>query len=558
MRKGLRRRAAKHLTASHTACKVTARMTVGLLCVALAAVPCADGDVLHVQAKTAWGLAELNGQFLVTDIGSASLLLLHTDGSVISRLQTGPSEKASRPRGLCVVGDQLAYADELTLRIVYVDPSDMSVRGEIAAPGPQPMGLAFDGSALWCADHKEKRLYRLDPRTGRVFGHLPSPGHAPHAMAWSEGKLWVQDDWDNCAYRVDPTTGVIELSVALPGGTCRGILPRPGALLVVMTAKNDIVEVAYQENGGCAMSLPIDAHVRLEWPISARAKQGAPAGARAVVAVPPDTPRQTITNLRFFPEGVEVVTDEYGQQYAEWAVPPLEHGKPMTFGWEADVRVRFVRYAFVPPDHDTAAPSEPEYLASDRFITVGAPAIRELGAGLEHLHPVTALLALRDRIHERLVYKLEGGWDAADKTLARGNGSCSEYSFVLVSAARAMGIPMRLAGGTALNGAKGPADPGGERPDRIFHRWTEAHVPGWGWVPIDANRDDKRPIPPFRRLHFLALPNRVLVCSRTPLCERARLGTHYLVRLERPQGPNHWGGGPQVLWTVTEHRPWSG
>jgi hypothetical protein len=531
-------------------------MVAPLLWAVFAVLLGADGDVLHVEAKTAWGIAELNEQLFVTDCAAASLLGLHTDGSVISSMRTGESEKASRPRGLCVVGELLAYVDELTRRIIYVDATSMTARGQIPAPGPRPMGLAFDGAALWCADHKEGRLYRLDARTGRVMGYLPAPGHAPHALDWSEGKLWVQDALDHCAYRVDPATGAVEASVALPGKLPRGILVRPGALLVVMAGKNDVVEAAYREDDGCTVSLPIEAHVRLECEVKPRGKGGAPGGARCVVAIPPESPRQQIENLKFFPEGHKTIEDAHGQQYAEWEVPALEEGGQVVVGWEADVQVWAMRFGFVPRGRDVPAPIDAAYLASSHYITTGAPEIQELTAGLKALHPIPGLLALRDRILERMSYKLEGGWDPADKVLARGTGSCSEYTFVLVSAGRSMGLPMRFAGGAVLQGPKDARKPQLERIDTVAHRWAEAFVEGAGWLPVDANRDDRKS-PPFSRANFLALPNRTLVCSRTPLCENATMGTRYRAQLLRPRGSNHWHYGIKAIWTLKDIRPWT-
>ncbi len=46
-----------------------------------------------------------------------------------------------------------------------------------------------------------------------------------------------------------------------------------------------------------------------------------------------------------------------------------------------------------------------------------------------------------------------GGWNAAPMILRRGNGSCSEYSFLLMAVLRANGVPA-LCGGAGGEGGR--------------------------------------------------------------------------------------------------------
>jgi hypothetical protein len=91
------------------------------------------------------------------------------------------------------------------------------------------------------------------------------------------------------------------------------------------------------------------------------------------------------------------------------------------------------------------------------------------------------------RIHrwvgERLEYELVGGWNVAPAVVERGTGSCSEYTFVFIAMCRAAGLPARYAGAVMVRGDAASTD-------EVFHRWPEVYLPGYGWVPADAQAGD--------------------------------------------------------------------
>jgi transglutaminase-like putative cysteine protease len=81
-------------------------------------------------------------------------------------------------------------------------------------------------------------------------------------------------------------------------------------------------------------------------------------------------------------------------------------------------------------------------------------------------------------------YEMVGGWNTAPTVLERGNGSCSEYTFVYISMCRSAGLPARYVGSVVERGDYASLDD-------VFHRWVEVYLPGVGWVPIDPSRGDK-------------------------------------------------------------------
>lgn len=104
-----------------------------------------------------------------------------------------------------------------------------------------------------------------------------------------------------------------------------------------------------------------------------------------------------------------------------------------------------------------------------------------------------------------MYYELSGGWNTAPTVLTRGNGSCSEYSFVFISMCRSAGIPAKYVGSVVVRGDDASIDD-------VFHRWVEIYLPGYGWLPVDPSGGDK-PSPRDQARCFGSLSNRFLITT---------------------------------------------
>ena len=102
-------------------------------------------------------------------------------------------------------------------------------------------------------------------------------------------------------------------------------------------------------------------------------------------------------------------------------------------------------------------------------------------------------------------YELAGGWNIAPAVLARGNGSCSEYSFVYIAMCRAAGLPARYAGSVVIRGDDASWD-------NVFHRWVEVYLPNYGWIPVDPSGGDSS-WPSAQADNFGYLNNRFLITT---------------------------------------------
>lgn len=117
------------------------------------------------------------------------------------------------------------------------------------------------------------------------------------------------------------------------------------------------------------------------------------------------------------------------------------------------------------------------------------------GAGLEawlnKLHGDTKklptcefLLRLMHSIHADFEYQVreEEGVQTAEETLRLGTGSCRDFAYLFILAARRCGIAARFVSGY-LNTPNSSEIPG------ATHAWAEVYIPGAGWKGFDPTSD---------------------------------------------------------------------
>jgi transglutaminase-like putative cysteine protease len=148
------------------------------------------------------------------------------------------------------------------------------------------------------------------------------------------------------------------------------------------------------------------------------------------------------------------------------------------------------------------------YLADDTKYQIADPFIVESAkkAVGDEQNAYWVARKIFDYIIERMVYERVGGWNIAPTVLKRGNGSCSEYSFVYIAMSRAVGLPARYVGSVAIRGDDASTDD-------VFHRWVEVYLPNIGWVPIDPSGGDQ-PTPSAQASAIGFLNNRYLITTQ--------------------------------------------
>jgi transglutaminase-like putative cysteine protease len=93
-----------------------------------------------------------------------------------------------------------------------------------------------------------------------------------------------------------------------------------------------------------------------------------------------------------------------------------------------------------------------------------------------------ALVGLSEAICRNIGYERreEGTAFAPHETIARGRGACRDLAVLLAAVLRTCGIASRLASGYLCE-----LDAGNRRAAGSLHAWTEAYLPGAGWVGLD-------------------------------------------------------------------------
>jgi transglutaminase-like putative cysteine protease len=80
------------------------------------------------------------------------------------------------------------------------------------------------------------------------------------------------------------------------------------------------------------------------------------------------------------------------------------------------------------------------------------------------------------------VRRLEKGIQTPLETLARGSGTCRDFTELMIEALRLLGVPARFVSGYVYvpDRDRGDIHGGGST-----HAWVQAYLPGAGWIDID-------------------------------------------------------------------------
>ncbi len=369
--------------------------------------------------------------------------------------------------GMVSDGKSLWVVDAMQKKIHQVDPDDGTTIRSFAAPGAGPTGIAWDGMHLWVADHASNTLFRVDPETGWVVSSLPSPGPYPSALVYFDSTLWVADYQTRRLYRIK--------------------LPEK---LRVLEDEERRVRASYQ--------------------VTYRASgTGRIRKLTSYLAVPREMDGQhLLAPLRFDPAPTRMVKDRWGQEIAVFELGDLSPGEIRTVSWTGDFSLFRVRFQVqLGPMELRLDRGLAEYLSDDKKYNLQHPLLTEWLRDLvkEPSTPYRTARRIYEKLADSIVYERSGGWNNAAAVLARKTGSCSEYTFALVALLRRAGIPARYVGAISERGDNASFDD-------VFHRWAEVWMPGYGWIPVDANAGTDRD-PAVRGLYFGGRSNRHVVTT---------------------------------------------
>jgi len=249
---------------------------------------------------------------------------------------------------------------------------------------------------------------------------------------------------------------------------------------------------------------------------------------------PVKVPQQTVTQLDV--EGKPKSTvDRWGSTVLVYQRKELKPGQVMTGRWTATATIRQFEWD-LSGSGDAAnsgadafsADQQALYLRDAEAFALNDPVLQTAAqdAARARSGSVAVLEGIFDLVMDRLKYVRDGRWAPAPKVLAAGEGSCSEYTYCFVALCRANGIPARYVGGF-IGRAGQPF-----HVDTVYHRYSQAYLPGIGWVDFDPTRTDGKP---NHRLYFGRTSSLMLLTCVGDGGEGSLSGWHYL-------GAHQWNG----------------
>ena len=189
--------------------------------------------------------------------------------------------------------------------------------------------------------------------------------------------------------------------------------------------------------------------------------------------------------------------DPYGNWLSRFVFPEPVRELKIEVDLLADMTVYNPFDFFVEESAETWPFEYPEDLVEDLSIYRRAdPVGPELAAFLKtvpraRLRTVDFIVNLNAMVAGRVTYliRMEPGVQTPEETLAVASGSCRDSSWLLVQAARNLGLAARFVSGYLIQlkpDLKSLDGPSGTEVDFTdLHAWVEVYLPGAGWIGLD-------------------------------------------------------------------------
>jgi len=188
-------------------------------------------------------------------------------------------------------------------------------------------------------------------------------------------------------------------------------------------------------------------------------------------------PYQQVQSMQVSPADYTLVTDEYGNHYAEFDFSGQPAGTTQTVKIDYHVTVNELAYElsvcqgallddFIQPELHIES-------ANPQIVALASQLARGKGTVCQQVR------AFYDYIGNTLVYTYNGANWGAQAALGPMGADCTEYTDLLVALSRARGIPARYFDGLLY------LDNNTAALAQIEHAWPDVYMPASGWVALD-------------------------------------------------------------------------
>jgi len=496
-------------TRSHRSLRTAAVLTLFVAAWSRTATA-APGDVAETipsPARYPTGLAHDGSHLLVADWREAKIHRVDPSDGKVRRTWPAPTLK---PHGLTFGEGFIWVSDDHTGTIQALNPDSGIVERTFNAPERQATGLAFGDGVLYVL--AEGKIYKVLPEDGTIAGYFDAPERSCACLAFDGRYLWVSDRVKNELYMVDPTHERVINIVKAPGPYAAGIAWADDHLFNIDFQDRTIYRIGLEDERKYTLSDQRRARVEHTWALN-NYGPGAVTDLRVNIAMPMELPSQTLlSEVVFSRQPARTARDRWGQQSALFDIESVPAGTKAMVDYHVEAEVSAIRYLIMPDEVGSLA-EIPEairraYLVDGSRYRIDSPYIqkkvREIAG--DESNPYWIARKIYDHIIGSLEYQMVGGWDVPEVVLERGTGSCSEYTYTFIALCRAAGLPARYQGSVVVRGDDASID-------EAFHRWAQIYLPGYGWIPVDANRGDK-PSPADQARGFGGLSNRFLITTQ--------------------------------------------
>ncbi len=188
-------------------------------------------------------------------------------------------------------------------------------------------------------------------------------------------------------------------------------------------------------------------------------------------------PYQTVQSMQVSPKVYTPVTDEYGNQYAEFDFSGQPAGATQTVHIDYQVTVNEIGYDLSGCQGELSS----QFTQPELHIESANPQITALAKELSQGQGSACqqARAFYDYIGDHLTYTPNGRNWGAQAALGPMGADCTEYASLLAALSRAQGIPARYFEGLLY--LDQIADPQAT----TEHAWTDVYMPAAGWVALD-------------------------------------------------------------------------
>ncbi|MCX6234399.1 MAG: PQQ-binding-like beta-propeller repeat protein [Bacteroidetes bacterium] len=441
-----------------------------------------------------------------------------TDGKILASIPTPgywPTGLAWDGQGLwnADIKGGIPLAENYNGKIYRLNPGNGNILTTIQSPSSTPRGLAWDGKYLWCVDSDAGEIIQFSPEDGTTIRSFKAPSGDPRGLAFDGKYIWVSDRMVDEIYMVDPEKGCVLLITEAPGEFITDLCFDGTYLWALDDQSNNLFQLIVNDDEKFVRMNERNARI-IYTHLTTNFGPGTVLTEDVHLAIPISRDNQEIIGEpTCLPKYSDIITDKWGQKTAHYRFENISPGENREVVMTTEARIYQIRYFLFPDKIGTIdeipADISALYLEDNEKYQIHHPVIQDAVKKVvgDEKNAYWIARKIFNYLIENMYYEMVGGWNTAPTVLARGNGSCSEYSFVYISMCRAAGLPARYVGAVVVRGDATAMDD-------VFHRWVEVYLPNYGWIPIDPSGGDQD-TPRNQAMYIGNLSNRYLVTTQS-------------------------------------------